>query len=64
MGYNITELENLVSRFGYGSAVLAGFVVALLFFSFEQGVGYLVKKYVPGAMDANEDENNREKDAA
>lgn len=56
MSFNITTLEEKVSQWGLGSAVVAGIVVGFLMFAFEYGVGYLVKKYVPGAADPPEEE--------
>ena len=63
MPYNITDIEALIERFGYGSAVVAGIAAGFLLFAFEYGVGYLVKKYVPGAADPQEGEEIAKKDA-
>ena len=62
MPFNVTEIEDLIRTWGYGSAVVAGIAVAFIIFSFEQGVGYLVRKYVPGAADPVEEDKTKEKD--
>lgn len=56
MPLNITQLDEYFAQLGLGSAVIAGISAGFLLFAFEYGVGYLVKKFVPGAADPEEQE--------
>ena len=56
MPLNITQLDEYFAQLGLGSAVIAGISAGFLLFAFEYGIGYLVKKFVPGAADPEEQE--------